>query len=115
MPTATAITQIGGYISLVKLISLIVLFIAWIPLIYWVVADAKKVHATVANWTTVMFLAGAVGFFVWLLIPLFIIGLCMYLLAVGSTALLYVVHRNSLVDTYEKILTAEHIKSLLVN
>jgi len=39
----------------------------------------------------------------------------MYLVAVITTAILYVVHRNSTVDTYEKILTTEHIKSLFVN
>lgn len=46
---------------------------------------------------------------------MFLIGLLIYLVAVGATILAYVVHRNSKVADFEKVLTAEHIKNIFVD
>ena len=115
MPAVTATIQFGGYISIIKLVVFVILFIGWVPLLNWMIADAKKLRLRVEIWMTAIFLAGLVGLMLCLFVPLFAIGLCMYLVAVLTTTILYVVHRNGTVDTYEKILTAEHIKSLFVN
>ncbi len=115
MPTITATIQMGAYISIIKLVVFVIGLFVWLPLLNWVNKDAKKVRTKVQNWTTMVFLAGAIGALVWLLIPLFIIGLLIYIIAVGTTAMIYVMHRNSLVDEYQKVLTAEHIKGLFTN
>lgn len=115
MPTITAAIQMGFYISPVKLVVFVCGFLAWLPLLKWVNQDAIKVRTMVQNWTMAIFVAGAAGLLVWLMIPLFIIGLPMYIIAVGTTTIVYIIHRNSIVDVYQKVLTVEHIKSLFVN
>jgi type II secretory ATPase GspE/PulE/Tfp pilus assembly ATPase PilB-like protein len=115
MPTITATIQMGAYISIFKLAVFLIGFFAWLPILTWVNKDAKKVRTRVQDWTMTVFLAGAAGALVWLLIPLFVIGLLIYIIAVGTTAIIYVMHRNGLVDEYQKVLTAEHIKGLFTN
>jgi len=115
MPTITATIEMGFYVSPVKLAVFVLGFLAWLPLLKWVNKDAVKVRTMVQKWTITVFAAGAAGLLVWLIIPLFIIGLLMYVIAVGTTAIVYIIHRNSIVDVYHKILTVGHIKSLFVN
>ncbi len=115
MPTITATIEMGFYVSPVKLAVFALGFLAWLPLLKWVNKDAVKVRTMVQKWTITVFAAGAAGLLIWLIIPLFIIGLLMYIIAVGTTAIVYIIHRNSIVDVYHKILTAGHIKSLFVN
>jgi type II secretory ATPase GspE/PulE/Tfp pilus assembly ATPase PilB-like protein len=115
MPTITATIQMGGYISIFKLVVFVIGLFVWLPLLSWVNKDAKKVRTKVQDWTMAVFLAGAIGSLVWLLIPLFVIGLLIYIIAVGTIAIIYIMHRNSLVDEYQKVLTAEHIKGLFTN
>jgi type II secretory ATPase GspE/PulE/Tfp pilus assembly ATPase PilB-like protein len=115
MPTITATIQMGFYISPVKLIFFILGLLGWLPLLKWINRDAVKVKTNVQYWTTAIFIAGAAGLVVWLMIPLFIIGLPIYIIAVGATAIVYIMHRNSLVTEFQKVLTKEHIKSLFVD
>jgi hypothetical protein len=49
----------------------------------------------------------------WWLIPIFIVGLLAYALGVGGVALAYVKHRNTRVLDFDKVLTLDHIKSLV--
>ncbi|MCK5172887.1 MAG: Flp pilus assembly complex ATPase component TadA, partial [Planctomycetes bacterium] len=55
---------------------------------------------------------GAGALIIWLLIPVFVIGLLFYLIAVGAVSMAYVMHRNARVSYVEQVLTAEHIKGL---
>lgn len=115
MPTIAAAIQYGDYISIIKMVAFIIGFFAWIPLAIWVNKDAKNVRANWFKWTLIILIIPAVAVLVWLLIPLFIIGLPIYIIAVGTTSIVYVMHRNSLVGEFQKILTISHIKSLFTN
>ena len=115
MPIMSAAMEYGGYVSIIKLASFAVLFFVWLPLLLWVNRDAGFVKTNVLNWTVMIFIAGAAGAIMWLLIPLFIIGILLYIIAVGTISLAYVMHRNARVDEYQKVLTVEHIKSFFVN
>ncbi len=105
----------GGYISPVKLIVLIVLFFAWMPLVNWVYRDTKAVKTNTQFWALIISSTGAGALLIWLLAPLFLIGLLIYIIAVGAAAMAYIVHRNARVADFEKVLTSEHIKSIFVN
>ena len=105
----------GGYISIIKLIAYLAMFFAWLPLINWVHQDAKAVETNEVVWTGIVLGAGAAGAIIWLLIPVFIVGMLFYMIAVGATSLAYVKHRNSRVLDFDRVLTVEHIKSLLVS
>jgi hypothetical protein len=104
-----------GYISIIKFIGLLVLFLLWLPLVVWVYTDAKTVGTKDVFWTSVVLAAGAVAIIIWLLIPVFIIGALLYIFAVGATSVSYVRHRNSRVMDYARVLTAEHLKNLFAS
>lgn len=105
----------GGYISIIKFLGYLILFFAWLPLVGWVHDDAKGVDARGVVWTGVVLGAGMAGAVIWLLIPVYIVGMLFFLIAVGGTSLAYVRHRNARVLDFDRVLTVEHIKSLLVS
>ena len=105
--------EYGGYISPIKFIVFLVLFFLWLPLLMWIYRDAEAVEGREVFWTAIVLGTGAVATIIWLVVPLFIIGLLFYLITVGTTAIVYVVHRNARVLEFERVLTVEHIKSLL--
>ncbi len=111
--TIIAAVTYGGYISAVKIIVHLGLFLLWIPLVTWVHNDAKMVDTNEAAWTATVLGTGAAALLIWQFIPIFLIGLALYVLAVGTAALAYVRHRNARVMDFDRVLTVEHIKSLL--
>lgn len=116
MPDLVLISiEYSGYISITKLLIFLVLFFAWLPLITWVHNDAKAVETNDGFWTGIVLAAGAAGAFAWMLIPIFIIGMLFFMIAVGITSLAYVKHRNTRVLDFDRVLTAEHIKGLFVS
>jgi type II secretory ATPase GspE/PulE/Tfp pilus assembly ATPase PilB-like protein len=110
-----AAAQYGGYISIIKFLCFLILFFAWLPLIGWVHEDAKAFEGDKVVWTCVVLGAGIAGAVVWLAIPFFIGGMLFYLLAAGGAALAYVRFRNSKVAEFDRVLTTDHIKNLLVS
>lgn len=105
--------EYGGYVSLVKLAVFLGLFLLWPWFVGWAHKDAKAVDTNVPLWIGVALGAGAVGILLWWLIPIFIAGLLAYLLSLGIVALVYVKHRNTRVLDFDKILTIDHLKSLV--
>jgi len=105
----------GGYISLIKLIVYVAMFFAWMPIVNWVYKDAQEVRAKVRNWITIITATSAGSLLIWLLVPVFLVGLLIYLVSVGVAALVYVMHRNSKVADFEKVLTASHLKNIFVD
>ena len=105
----------GGYISIIKFFIFLVMFFGWLPLLTWVFQDAKAIETKEVFWTGVVLGAGAVGTIIWLVMPVFIAGMLIYLIVVGATSLAYVKHRNSMVMDFDKVLTVDHIKNLLVS
>lgn len=104
--------EYGGYISLIKFLLFLVLFFLWLTLVTWVHNDANKVETNDVFWTGIVLAAGAVAAIIWLLVPMFLIGLFLFLVAAGTTALAYVKHRNTRVMDFDRVLTAEHIRGL---
>ena len=107
--------EYGGYISIIKFLAFLGLFFLWLPLVSWVYRDARAVEAKEVFWTAVVLGTGAAAAIIWLLIPIFIIGVLFYVIAVGTASISYVRHRNTRVMDYARVLTAEHIKSLFVS
>lgn len=105
----------GPYISIFKLIIYIAMLFVWMLLTNWINTDAQSVRTRASFWTNIITIVGGAGLVIWLFAPLFVIGLILYVVAVGTAAIVYVMHRNSLVPDFEKVLTADHIKSLFVN
>jgi len=104
--------EYSGYISPIKFIVFLVLFFLWLPLVGWVYSDAKAVGSKEVFWTAVVFGTGAAAAIIWLVIPVFVIGMLFYLIAVAATSIGYVMDRNAKVPDFNRVLTAEHIKGL---
>jgi type II secretory ATPase GspE/PulE/Tfp pilus assembly ATPase PilB-like protein len=104
-----------SYISIFKLIAFLLLFLGWLPLVNWVNNDAQAVGIKSPIWTIVVLIAGIIGITVWILIHIFFVGLPVYLILVGVSSIVYIKQRNSMVEDHEKVLTFDHIKSLLAN
>ena len=105
----------GGYISIIKFFIFLGLFFGWLPLLTWVYQDAKIIETKEVFWAGIILAAGAAGTIIWLFTPIFFAGMLIYLIVVGSTSLAYVKHRNSMVLDFDKVLTVDHIKNLLVS
>lgn len=107
--------EYGGYVALYKLLIMMILFLAWMPLVNWIYMDSQAVRTDKRLWTGAMTISGAVSLWVWLLIPVFWIGFLIYVIVVGSVAIAYVTHRNARVAEFEKVLTGDHLRNIFVN
>jgi type II secretory ATPase GspE/PulE/Tfp pilus assembly ATPase PilB-like protein len=110
-----AALEYGGYISAVKLVVFVVFFFLWLPLVVWVHNDAVALETKHTFWTGIVLGAGAAGLLIWQLVPIFLAGMLVYILAVAGTSLAYVKHRNTRVMDFDRVLTVEHLKSLFVS
>ncbi|MFC1676964.1 GspE/PulE family protein [Planctomycetota bacterium] len=108
-----SVIEYGSYVSIIKFLVFIVSFFLWISLAVWLNEDVAIVGENEFLWKTVVTATGILATIIWLLVPVFIVGFILYLLAVGITAIIYVKYRNSRVLEYDRILNIDHIKSLL--
>lgn len=106
--------EYSGYISIIKLIVFLALFFPLLPLLTWVFNDAEALEEKYTLWTGIILAAAAVGITIWLLVPIFIIGLLFYVIAVGVTSIAYIKNRNTKVLESDRVLTANHIKGLFL-
>jgi type II secretory ATPase GspE/PulE/Tfp pilus assembly ATPase PilB-like protein len=107
--------EYGGYVSIVKLVILVGCYLLWLLLVSWACKDAKAVGTNVPLWIGVLLGAGAICLILWFLIPIYAVGLLAFLLSVGGAAIAYVRHRNTHVLDFDRVLTIEHIKSLVAH
>lgn len=107
------LVEYGGYISIIKLVVFLLLFFPSWLMLNWTYKDAKAVEADEVLWTAV--LVGIIGVMtlVWFFIPMYAIGAVCFLLFVGGAGLAYVKHRNARVLDFDRVLTINHIKSLI--
>jgi len=103
----------SGYIALYKLFLFLVFFFLWIWLTTWLYRDAMEIRMGSVFWTTVVFTAGATAALIWMLVPVFIIGMLFYLVSMSTAFIIYVVQRNAKVPKLDQILTMEHIRGLV--
>jgi len=113
--TILAEISYSGYISLAKFLPFVGCFYLWLLLINWVYFDTKAVQTKTLYWVTLMTSAGCTALLVWMFVPIYIIGLLLFLIIGGTSAILYIMHRNAMVADFEKVLTIQHLKGLFTN
>ena len=106
--------EYSSYISIVKVIIFMALFFLWLPVLSWVFEDAKAIGTNEVLWTGIVLGTWAAVAVIWLVVPLFVMGVLFYLIAAGASSLGYVMHRNARVAAFDRVLTVDHIKGLLV-
>ncbi len=107
--------QYGSYIAAWKFLFYVLCFYAWMPLVNWVYADTKAVRTNSLVWTMAVMATGFITLLIWLLVPVFFVGMLIFLIALGSVSLAYAMHRNARVSDFEKILTPDHLQNLFSN
>ena len=107
-----AAAEYGGYVSPIKFAVFLILYFGWLFIIDWVYKDSEALGTKHTFWTGVVFGVWAAAGIIWLLIPVFVIGLAFYIIAAGAATISYVMHRNSLVPEFQRILTFDYIKDL---
>lgn len=105
--------EFGNYISVFKFLLFAVFFFAFIPVVGWIHNDSEELGIENELWTGIAVGASVVAVILFMLIPVFIAGISAYILITAGIALVYVKQRNSKVMEFDKVLTADHIKSLL--
>jgi type II secretory ATPase GspE/PulE/Tfp pilus assembly ATPase PilB-like protein len=113
MIASATIDLVGGFISLPKLLTVLVL--AWPGLVIapWVQRDARRILAPATAWASVVLGAGVLGVILWLFVGNFWLGMLLYIFLASAAPVGYVVYRNARVDAAYRVLTREHIKRLM--
>ena len=114
MPDILAAIVYGGYVSPIKFAVFLILYFGWLFIINWVHKDAEAIGTKYTFWTGVVLGVWAAAGLIWLLIPIFAIGLAFYIIATGAATISYVMHRNAAVPEFQRVLTADHIKDMLL-
>lgn len=113
---ATQTAELGAHLSLAKILTALVLFVAWLFANQWVDRDAERVHTTRQVWNIVVGAGGYGGVFILLMFPwkgaAFFVGLAFWLILAAGTLVAYVVHRNGRVHSSQQVLTPRHFKRL---
>lgn len=104
--------ETGPYLGLLKIIGMFVVVIPWFAAAPWVYADAKQVGASRSGWSLGVLGSGAAAFVLWLLLPIYFVGLIVFAVLAGSVLVAYVIRRNGQVPPEQKVLTPAHILSL---
>jgi type II secretory ATPase GspE/PulE/Tfp pilus assembly ATPase PilB-like protein len=102
----------GGYVSLGKIILMLALVFPWLYIMPWVHKDARFVRSSQTLWCLITLGGGALGLLLWLLIPMYIVGLLVFVVFATATLLSYVAYRNGRVEDHQRVLTGEHLSGL---
>ncbi len=113
--TLASAIDLGGYVSLIKFAVFLVMFFLYLPFVNWVYQDSQAVQTETKMWTGIVAGTGAASLFIVLFAPMFLIGVLIYLIALGGAGVAYVMHRDSLVSDFEKVMSVNQLKSVFVN
>jgi len=108
-----SVPEAGGYFSTVKIVFMVILLPPWLWTAAWINKDAVKVHSSQILWSGLILGAGIGSMLIWLAVPLYGVWLAAYVVSVGSVAMAYVSHRNKRVVEEARVLTADHLRSVL--
>ena len=103
------------FISPWKLPLAVVLFAIWSKFAEWVDKDAQLVNTFRGIWNLVSITSGVAATAALLLVPIFWVGLAIFVVLVGGNLTAYVLHRNGLVQDEDRVFTPAHIASTLSN
>lgn len=110
---AAGVPEDGGYFSVFKILLFLLLPLPWLYAAAWADHDIQRIHGNRLMWTSLVFGGGIVALLLWVLIPIYLVGLALFLIGVGALVALYVTHRNARVVPEARVMTREHIEGFL--
>ena len=108
-----AVPPTGEYFSLFKILLMAAMLPPWLYAASWVNKDSKHVHGSQAIWSAAALASGFLPVLIWLLLPWYFVGLALYIVVLAGFVAGYVGYRNKRVLPDARVLTADHIHSLL--
>ncbi|NLF32160.1 MAG: Flp pilus assembly complex ATPase component TadA [Planctomycetes bacterium] len=111
--TLVAAANPGFYIMPVKLVVFCLLLVPWLWACGWADRDTRITRMPREIWLTVAVGAGVAGLLVWLLVPIYLIGLGIYVVLLSTVASVYVMQRNAKVVPGARVLTSEWFATIL--
>lgn len=108
-----SVTVFGNYLSIAKIVGMILLSLPWwyaAPLVH---KDTRLVHARQGLWDALVLGGGVLLMAIWLVVPLYAAGLLVYVVAMGGILAAYVSHRNARVPEDKRVFTKDHLAILL--
>jgi type II secretory ATPase GspE/PulE/Tfp pilus assembly ATPase PilB-like protein len=104
----------GGYVAIWKVVIFLLLFVGWAWVASWLNQDTIVVHARRMFWNNVYVWSGSGAVLLWFLLPApFWLSLMLFAVVWATVTLTYVLHRNARVPRDLRVLTPEHIRSVV--
>ena len=103
----------GGYLSIFKIILVMLVFFAWVRSCDWVNRDAYNLRLSQAMWNPiVVFPFLFVLFFIFFSLPFFFLGFPLLLASYAGPFGAYVFKRNQEVSPEDQVFTGDHLKGV---
>jgi len=102
----------GYYCHPLKIVVMLLFLVPWLLAAPWVQKDARRVRAPEVAWSVSMLAVGGVSLLIWLLTPMYVLGLLIYFVLTTAVLMAYVVYRNGRVEQEQKILTRQHLANV---
>ncbi|HKI18700.1 MAG TPA: ATPase, T2SS/T4P/T4SS family, partial [Isosphaeraceae bacterium] len=100
----------GMYLNLFKFVPVLLVYLLWTWSTDWVEHDTKELNnLKFAVWNTAVFFSGALGLLLVFAIPIYPLGLGLFLLSYFVPILTYIYARNQTVPDDQKVLTPYHL------
>lgn len=112
LPLLAEIPTLGGYFDPIKVGVFALLALCWAATCAWADKDTVKAKTPKLPWNAALFGAGGLGVALWIMLPNWLVGLIVFLVLYGGSALGYVFYRNSRVAPGLRVLTADHLRRL---
>ena len=114
-PTLPAVFQPlpGGFLSVVKIVFLIVIFILWVATADWVSRDCDSLKMPFMVWNMIFVFLFLLAMLLVMVIPVFFVGFPIVCLAYGIPLLIFVLQRNRRVHEDDRVFTPNHIKKMI--
>lgn len=103
----------GGFLSIFKLIPLLIIFLIWVFFADWVNRDADYSKMPHVPWNMIVVFPMSIAVILALVIPFFAVGIILTSLALLVPMIVFVTQRNAKVHSDDKVLTAAHISAVM--
>lgn len=99
----------GGFFSIGKIVCMLICMFIWAWPTGWACRDARRLGLIEFKWGTLIAATSVAGWFCWIMVPQFWIGLPLFVLLCFGGVLTYAIYRDTIVDEQSKILRPTNI------
>ena len=116
-PSGFTLAAISPHFSIFKIVTVLLVFVAWTFASQWVDRDADRVKTKREMWNSVVLAGGLGGVAIMILLPwklqAFWLGLAFWIILAAGALIAYVVHRNGRLAPGNHVMTMGHMKRVI--